>query len=86
MTKFEETLKGFDFEDDGYKAAKQLAKQLAKTARKVLRRRYLGELYAAAADGSELDFNRYGESIKLRHHWGCVKVYVNDRLVYNQED
>lgn len=82
MTKFEETLKSFDFEDDGYKAAKQLAE----IARKVLRRRYLGELYAAAADGSELDFNRYGESIKLRHHWGCVKVYVNDRLVYNQED
>ena len=82
MTKFDEALKGFSFEDDGYEAAKQLAK----IARKVLRRRYLGELYAVAADGSELGFDRYGESIKLRHHWGCVKVYVNDRLVYNQED
>lgn len=82
MTKFEEVLKSFSFEDGGYEAAKCLAK----IARKVLRRHYLGDLYAVAADGSELDFNRYGESIKLRHHWGCVKVYVNGKLVYNQED
>ena len=76
-----EKLEGFEFEDGGF----ETAQNLAKVARKVLHKRYLGKLFAVAADGSELDFDRYGESIKLRHHWGCIKVYVNDKKVYERE-
>ena len=57
MTKFDaelkgfEKLEGFEFEDGGF----ETAQNLAKVARKVLHKRYLGKLFAVAADGSELE-------------------------------